>query len=93
MKNILKKNQVILSVIALMLIVAGYMSYTTNAEDALQTAILTDSEEYAELGDAKLVSSQVTNTEANTTVENIEKKNEEILETSVKNEDNTYFTE
>ena len=93
MKNILKKNQVILSVIALMLIVAGYMSYTTNAEDALQTAILTDSEEYAELGDAKLVSSQVTNTEANTTVENIEEKNEEILETSVKNEDNTYFTE
>lgn len=63
MRSIFKKNQVIISVIALMLIAAGYMSYTTDINNDLKTAVLKDAEEYAELGDAQLVSSQVANNE------------------------------
>lgn len=59
MKNILKKNQVIISAIAIMLIAAGYMNYTANTKDALQASALADSEQYAGLGDAKLVSANV----------------------------------
>lgn len=56
MKQILKKNQIIISVIAIMLIAAGYMNYTSNERQALETAALTDSEKYAGIGDATLVS-------------------------------------
>ena len=34
MKQILKKNQIIISVIAIMLIAAGYMNYTSNEKQA-----------------------------------------------------------
>ncbi|MFQ6943600.1 MAG: SpoIIIAH-like family protein [Clostridia bacterium] len=60
MKQILKKNQIIISVIAIMLIAAGYMNYTSNEKQALETAVLTDSEKYAGIGDATLVSANVT---------------------------------
>ena len=60
MKQILKKNQIIISVIAIMLISAGDMNYTSNEKHAVQTAVLTDSEKYAGIGDATLVSANVT---------------------------------
>lgn len=59
MKQILKKNQIIISVIAIMLIAAGYMNYTSNEKQALEIAVLTDSEKYAGIGDATLVSANV----------------------------------
>ena len=59
MKQILKKNQIIISVIAIMLIAAGYMNYTSNEKQALETAVLTDSEKYAGIEDATLVSANV----------------------------------
>lgn len=65
MKNILKKNQVIISAIAIMLIAAGYMNYTANTKDALEASALADTEAYAQLGDATLVSANVTD---NTTI-------------------------
>ena len=43
-----------------MLIAAGYMNYTSNEKQALETAVLTDSEKYAGIGDATLVSANVT---------------------------------
>lgn len=56
--KILKKNQIIIFVIAFMLITAGYLNYTTGDEnDLLATSSLMDSEEVAEVGDAKLVNS------------------------------------
>lgn len=61
MKKILKKNQVIISVIAIMLIAAGYMNYTTNVKTTLDTAAFADSEKYGDLGDATLVSSSNVN--------------------------------
>ena len=65
MKMILKKNQVIISVIAIMLIAAGYMNYTTNEKQLLETSALTDTEKYAGIGDATLVSANaVENNEA-----------------------------
>lgn len=102
MKMILKKNQVIISVIAIMLIAAGYMNYTANNKQTLQTAALKDSEKYGDLGDATLVS-------ANAVFENVEEtgalveNTPENTETVTKNtvsetsvpavSDNQYFAE
>ena len=63
--KILKRNQIIISVLALMLITVGYMSYTSNVKDSLQTGALLDSETVAGIGDARLVNS-------NNSVENSE---------------------
>lgn len=84
MKQILKKNQIIISVIAIMLIAAGYMNYTSNEKQALETAVLTDSEKYAGIGDATLVSANVADN--NDLVNNNEAQN--ITDESTKNEDN-----
>ena len=106
MKNILKKNQIIISAIAIMLIAAGYMNYTNNTKDMLQTSALADSEEYAQLGDAKLVSAnveeniqnaEVSNIESNTVQEtgNINIENATNIETTDTNStvSDEYFTE
>lgn len=58
MKEIVKKNKIVLFTIALMLVVAGYMNYTMNIEKTIETAAIMDSEKYADLGDARLVSSE-----------------------------------
>ena len=56
--KIIKRNQIIIFVIALMLITAGYLNYTTgDGGDLVATGSLVDSEEVAGIGDAKLVSS------------------------------------
>ena len=86
MRSIFKKNQVIISVIALMLIAAGYMSYTTDINNDLKTAVLKDAEEYAELGDAQLVSSQVANNENTETQEASKNANDGNLQENGKNE-------
>lgn len=83
MKQILKKNQIIISVIAIMLIAAGYMNYTGNEKQALETAVLTDSEKYAGIGDATLVSANVADN--NDLVNNDETQN--IIDDSAKNEE------
>lgn len=56
---ILKKNQVIIAVIGLMLITAGYLNFSNNEEKSnklLETSALADSEQMAAIGDATLVS-------------------------------------
>lgn len=102
MKMILKKNQVIISVIAIMLIAAGYMNYTANNKQTLQTAALKDSEKYGDLGDATLVSTNAvsenveeTGALVENTPENIETVTENtVSETSVSAvSDNQYFAE
>ena len=73
----LKRNQIVVFVIGLMIIAAGYLSFTNNGEDAsLEASSLADSEELASIGDAKLVSANIaesniidTNTIVNETVE------------------------
>lgn len=56
--KILKRNQIIITVIALMLVTAGYLNYTTNQEGTVPTSTNTEAEtDIASIGDAKLVSS------------------------------------
>ena len=61
MKNILKKNHIIIYVIAIMLMTAGYLNYTTsNGENTVQTSLdieAKDDSKLADIGDATLVSS------------------------------------
>lgn len=61
MKNLLKKNQIIIYVIAIMLMTAGYLNYTTKqGENSIQTSLdieAKDDSRLADIGDATLVSS------------------------------------
>lgn len=60
--NFLKKNQIIVFTIGLMLITAGYLSYMNNNDNvnsSLEASSIADSEEMASIGDAKLVSANV----------------------------------
>ena len=61
MKGILKKNQIIIYVIAIMLMTAGYLNYTTKqGENSIQTSLdieAKDDSRLADIGDATLVSS------------------------------------
>ena len=97
--KIIKRNQLIILVISLMLITAGYLNFTAD-NNTVTTSYLT-----AELGDATLVSSNSiveNNIEGNTlvennTVENSEDKNileeNNTVETVATYEvDDTYFT-
>lgn len=53
----LKRNQIIIFAIALMLITAGYLNYTMQSEETAQTSGIIENQEIAGIGDAKLVSS------------------------------------
>ena len=75
-----KKNQIVIFVIALMLVTAGYLNFTNQQENQnlLPTSALADSEQMAAIGDATLVSAnqvtenvqQGTNVEASNNVSN-----------------------
>lgn len=70
MKNFFKKNQIIVFVIGLMVITAGYLNFSNNENNqSLEAGTVIDSEEMAGIGDAKLVSANVA--EANTIETNI----------------------
>lgn len=107
----IKKNQVVIAVIGLMLIAAGYLNFTNNGgqeneKQLLETGVLTDTEQMADIGDAQLVSSIPTN-ETNLTYENAsneeaitqnqqaEEKEDENIQTSANSSQTTtdeYFT-
>ena len=56
--KIVNRNQIIILVIALMLVTAGYLNYTNNQNtNIIATSASEDEIEYAGIGDAKLVSS------------------------------------
>ena len=59
--KVIKKNQIIIFVGALMLIVAGYLNFSGDGtiNNLIPTSTLADSEEMASIGDAKLVSANV----------------------------------
>ena len=73
--KLFKKNQVIIYIIALMLMTAGYLNYTTNQQgDSVETSMKmeADDTQVADIGDAKLVNSNdvITNETQNTLEEN-----------------------
>ena len=61
MKKILKKNQIVIYVIALMMVFAGYLNFTTKThEQSVETSMqmeANDDMQVADIGDAELVSS------------------------------------
>lgn len=108
MKNILKKNQLAILVIALMLVTAGYLNYISN-QDALQTGtnIVEGSDQYAAIGDATLVNSgelleekdkqnilnTIENAQASTnTVENTVENSSSIQTNAETKNNDDYFT-
>ena len=85
--KILKNNQIIIYVLALMLVAAGYLNYTSQNNKLVETssdAGIIDTNEIADIGDAKLVSS-------NDIVEDTNTISEDTEETS-SNVSNEYFT-
>lgn len=59
--KLLKKNQIIIYAIAVMLMVAGYLNYTTRTADEVVQASsseVDETNEFANVGDARLVSSE-----------------------------------
>lgn len=97
--KILKRNQLIILVVSLMLITAGYLNFTANQE-SIQTDVVADRNDTA-IGDAELVSTipheeentveNTIETQSNTinegnVVENNENSNTEAAQTSSNNE-------
>lgn len=62
--KILKRNQLIVLVVSLMLITAGYLNFTTNQEN-LQTSTVVADRDDESIGDAQLVSTVPSEDEAN----------------------------
>ena len=77
--RILKRNQFIVVVLALMLITAGYLNFISRNEENTQTAGIIEETALAEIGDATLVSSNAVQSE------NV---NEEMIENTVKVQEN-----
>ena len=73
MMKALKKNQIVIFAIALMLITAGYLNYTMQTEQTAQTSGTINNEEMAGIGDAKLVSTDLNNAIPQN---NVEQKND-----------------
>ena len=91
--KLFKKNQVIIYVIALMLVVAGYLNFT--ADNNLNSAVLTSSSEeeldkMANIGDAQLVSSNVVSEENTVDINNSVEENN--LSENKKTTDNNVVT-
>ena len=87
--KLFKKNQVVIYVIALMLVVAGYLNYTSTND--LTSAVQTSSSEeelaqMANIGDAQLVSSNVVS-EENEANKNMTDSNNVLVENNI-TEDN-----
>ena len=51
----LKRNQLVLLVVGLMLITAGYLNYNSEHQDVAYTSVVKDEDTYAGIGDATLV--------------------------------------
>lgn len=83
-----KKNQIIVFVIGLMIIAAGYLNFTNNNNNnMLEASALADSEEMASIGDAKLVSTNVA--ESNVVETNSESDQTDIATNEIANEVST----
>lgn len=93
--KLLKKNQIIVYTIAVLLMVAGYLNYSTNHKDAVEASSqgIEKTNEYANVGDARLVNSsdivEDTNTNTNNNNQTTNTTANATNETQNKNETNT----
>lgn len=97
--KIIKKNQIIIFVIALMLITAGYLNFTAdNGDDIVQTNA--ETKEIAGIGDAKLVNGNAQELNDDKSIEesssisseNTIEKNNSTIETKDNNADKNSLT-
>ncbi len=79
--RIIKRNQLIILVISLMLITAGYLNFTSDSNTSKETAKL-----FAELGDATLVSTNAIVENNETEIENTVASNNAVVENTVSND-------
>lgn len=90
--KLLKKNQIIIYVIAIMIMTAGYLNFTTNANDnqSIETSMQMEAKDdtlLADIGDATLVNSNDVVTEEESNSESNEEKAEnEVTQTNEKKE-------
>jgi len=83
--KVLKRNQIIIFVIALMLVSAGYLNYTAiHNEDEITTSASLNEIHSAAIGDAKLVSSNVIEENTNVMANDISTTNNELIENEQK---------
>ncbi len=91
--KLLKKNQIIVYTIAVLLMVAGYLNYSTNHKDAVEASSqgIEKINEYANVGDARLVNSSdiIENTNTNNNNQTTNTTANATNETHNKNETNT----
>ena len=82
--KIIKRNQLIILVISLMLITAGYLNFTSDNEEITTSYLM------AELGDATLVSSNAVVEEGKNIIANtLEEKENNVVQNSITQEDNS----
>lgn len=79
--KIIKRNQLIILVISLMLITAGYLNFTSDSNTNKETAKL-----FAELGDATLVSTNAIVENDETEMENTVASNNAVVENTASND-------
>lgn len=93
--KILKNNQVIIYAIALMLVAAGYLNYTSKDNKLISTssdAGVINTNEIADIGDATLVNSNYVTYDENNTIEENTVNSEEITQETSSNISDEYFT-
>ena len=96
--KIFKKNQIVIYVIALMLVTAGYLNYMTNdnnSDSSVETSIQMESNddtELANIGDAKLVNSNDVLLNSNSNKNNSENTSQ-ITENNTTNENKVNSTQ
>ncbi len=86
--KLLKKNQIVIYAIAVLLMVAGYLNYSTNTEKSLQASSqdINTTSELANVGDARLVSSNAVS--ENSTENNEQNSKESSQQNGSKEGDN-----
>lgn len=84
--KVLKRNQLIILVVSLMLITAGYLNFTAN-KDNVQTSTLADRDDKT-IGDAQLVSTVPKENEEETVKELVSGENNEEKQEKTENETN-----
>ena len=90
--KVIKRNQIIIFVGALMLIVAGYLNFSDNGlpiNNLVPTSTLADAEEMASIGDAKLVSANVVDGEQENEIQDIVNNNDlndSVIETNTESD-------
>ena len=80
--KVLRKNQVVIFVVALMMVAAGYLNYTSQISEEVSVKQSEEGYDYAGIGDAKLVDSESIVGEENTIKETIENNISNSVETS-----------